>query len=357
MSGVRIINRRSGRGNKGIGETMQRGMTGDVWRVWARRGGLGVLGAAGLVVVALLVWQGITAHGAPATGTHLDRTAIVLNSAILVFREGLEAILVLAAITASFQGAHAAYRRPVALGVGLSLLAILATWFVVVGLLNSVTAPALAIQAATGLLAVVVLLVVMNWFFHKVYWTGWIAHHNGRRRRLLALGGDAGAAARRGFVLLGLTAMYREGFEVVLFLQTLRLQAGASVVLQGVAIGVALTAVVGALTFLAHRRLPYKRMLVATGIMLGFVLVVMVGESAQEMQQAGWLSTTAVGLPIPAWMGVWFAIFPTVESLAAQALAAAVVIGSYVIAQDMRVRRPRRQGQTPAHRSEQAPVG
>jgi high-affinity iron transporter len=33
---------------------------------------------------------------------------------------------------------------------------------------------ALALQAATGLIAVVVLLIVMNWFFHKLYWTGWI---------------------------------------------------------------------------------------------------------------------------------------------------------------------------------------
>ncbi len=38
-----------------------------------------------------------------------------------------------------------------------------------------------ALQAATGLLAVVVLLIVMNWFFHKVYWTGWISAHNKRK--------------------------------------------------------------------------------------------------------------------------------------------------------------------------------
>lgn len=48
-----------------------------------------------------------------------------------------------------------------------------------------VNAPELDIQAATGLLAIVVLLVIMNWFFHKVYWAGWIAHHNNRKRRIL----------------------------------------------------------------------------------------------------------------------------------------------------------------------------
>ncbi len=321
----------------------------------ARRLGLGALGLAGVAVLAVLVWQGVMAHGTPdPTVRHLDRTAVVLDTAILVLREGLEAILVLAAITASFVGAQASYRKPVALGAGLSLLASVATWFGAVALLDAVSAPALDIQAATGLLAVVVLLVVMNWFFHKVYWTGWISHHNKRRRRLLDLGGDAQSRLLLGLGLLGFTAIYREGFEIVLFLQTLRLQAGSAIVLQGVALGVAFTAVVGALTFVAHHRLPYKRMLVLTGVMIGFVLVVMVGESAQEVQQAGWLSTTPVGLPIPAWMGMWFAAFPTVEGLAAQALAAIVVIGSYVVAEDLRVRRPRRRGETPAYHPERA---
>jgi high-affinity iron transporter len=324
---------------------------------WPRRIGGIILALGGLAMLALLVWQGVTAHGNPdPAATHLDRTAVVLDTAILVLREGLEAILVLAAITASFMGAQASYRAPVALGAGLSLLASVATWFVAIAILDAVSAPALDIQAATGLLAVVVLLVVMNWFFHKIYWTGWIAHHTRRRRSVLDLGGDARSRLLLGLGLLGFTAVYREGFEIVLFLQTLRLQAGSAIVLQGVALGLACTAVVGAITFVAHHRLPYKKMLVLTGVMIGFVLVVMVGESVQEVQQAGWLATTPVGLPIPDWMGLWFAAFPNVEGLAAQALAALAVIGSYVVAEELRVRRPRRQGETPVRRPEQAPV-
>lgn len=71
-------------------------------------------------------------------------------------------------------------------------------------------------------------------------------------------------------------------------------------------------------------------MLVLTGIMLGFVLLVMVGEQAQEMQLAHWISTTPiVWLKIPDRAGLWFSVFPTVETLTAQALAAILVIGSY----------------------------
>jgi high-affinity iron transporter len=67
-------------------------------------------------------------------------------------------------------------------------------------------------------------------------------------------------------------------------------------VLQGVAIGLALTAAVGWVTFVLQERLPYRRMLIATGVLLGVVLLVMVGESVQEMQLAGWLPGTSLGV-------------------------------------------------------------
>src|SRR5262245_39546544 len=197
----------------------------------------------------------------------LSGTTVVFDAALLVLREGLEAILVLAAITASFRGANAALRRPVSVGAGLALLATVATWFVAVSVLSAVNAPELDVHAATGLLAVIVLLVVMNWFLHRVYWTGWISHHTARQRRLLA---TSGRHALLGFVLLGLTAVYREGFEVVLFLQNLRLQAGTTLVLEGVGLGLLFTVAVGALTFVLNVHLPYKRMLIATGILLAF---------------------------------------------------------------------------------------
>lgn len=288
---------------------------------------------AGLIVLAAIVWQALTAGGNPDPTTEgISPTAMVLNTGIIVFREGLEAILVLSALTASLVRTERGQWKPVAMGAGLSFVATLLTWFVVVAVISSINAPALHIQAVTGLLAICVLLVIMNWFFHNVYWAGWIKLHDRRKRELIGGGDRSGSAVFRGLVLLGFTAVYREGFEVVLFLQSMRLRGGSLVVLYGVSIGLALTLMVALLTFVAHRKLPYKRMLVLTGVMLGAVLLVMVGEQIQEMQQAGWLSTTEVSLPIPAWMGMWFALFPNVQGLVAQVLAATFVIGSYVLA-------------------------
>src|SRR5437660_5233702 len=256
--------------------------------------------AAALFVIAMLVWQGVTAHGAPdPMRPNTSPTVAALDIAVLVFREGLECILVLAAITASMTGARRAYRLPVAGGAGVAFFATLLTWCIAVGIMSQLTesVPALDLQAATGLLAVIVLLVIMNWFFHKIYWGGWIRAHNRRRKSLIDNGSIAETSTARlrwGLILLGFTSLYREGFEVVLFLQSYNLRLGGGVVLKGTLLGLALSAVVAVLTFVLQQRLPYRKMLITTGVLLGVVLLVMVGEQAQEMQLAHWIPTTPI---------------------------------------------------------------
>ena len=91
------------------------------------------------------------------------------------------------------------------------------------------------------------LLVIMNWFFHKIYWGGWIRAHNRRRKALLDNARAAEISQGRlwfGLVLLGFTSLYREGFEVVLFLQSYHLRLGGAVVLKGALLGIVLTAMV-----------------------------------------------------------------------------------------------------------------
>jgi high-affinity iron transporter len=294
------------------------------------------------LLLGVVVWQAIVAAGVPDP-TALGRGSIaqVVDIAILVFREGLECVLVLSAITASMMKSGDGYWRPVTTGVSAGLLATLVTWFVAVGIIDDFAknVNALYLQAATGLVAIVVLLIVMNWFFHKLYWTGWISLHNKRKHDLIKGATEQSTSLRRvffGMALLGFTSFYREGVEVVLFLQSYRLRLGGQPVLYGVILGLISTIIVAVLTFIAHRKLPYKKMLVLTGIMLGGVLLVMVGEQAQEMQLAHWLPTTPIPWltsVIPGWMGLWFSVFPTVETLAAQAIAGGAVVGSYFMAQ------------------------
>src|SRR4051812_41344633 len=167
--------------------------------------------AAALFVAGMIIWQGVTAHGAPdPLQPNTSPTVAFLDIGILVFREGLECILVLAAITASMTGKKQAHRRPVAAGAGFAFGATLVTWFIAVRIVNSLSdnMRALDLQAATGLLAIIVLLVIMNWFFHKIYWGGWIRHHNRRRKSLLeSSNGHFSPKLWWGLVLLGFTSL------------------------------------------------------------------------------------------------------------------------------------------------------
>jgi high-affinity iron transporter len=306
-----------------------------LWQ-WARTATIVGLAA---VIAAVLIWQGITAAGNPNPTPGTSFPVAALDIAVLVNREGLESILVLAALIAGLKGKNYGYQRPIQAGAGLGFGAGIVTWFVAISVVGDLTVSygALAVQAATGLFAVVVLLVVMNWFFHGVYWSGWINMQTRTKRSLIAEAGQLGKNSRRvllGLAVLGFASVYRESVEVVLFLQSYYLEMGPVVVYYGAAAGLVLTVAAGYLTFLGHRRLPYKRMLVLTGVLLTGVLFVMVGEEVNELQLAGWIGTTNIpGLQgIPAWAGLWFSVFPNVQTFVGQALALLLVAGTYFFA-------------------------
>jgi len=308
------------------------------------------LWTSGFAIAGFVLWHAVSATRIVDTVSTLPKSlSSVFDIGVLVFREGLECVLVLAAITAGLKRDSSPCHKSIGVGVAAGFIVTLATWFLAARVLDDLSQriSALALQAATGLVAVVVLLIVMNWFFHKLYWTGWISLHSECKRKLLD---DVKGRGRSrlgllwGMGTLGFTSFYREGFEVVLFLQSYRLRLGGAVVLWGACVGIFLSAIVAVLTFVAHRKLPYRRMLVLTGVLLGIVLIVMVGEQGQEMQFAHWIPTTALTALvtiIPPWMSLWFSIFPTVETLLAQAIAAGLVLGSYVVATRIKSQLPR----------------
>ena len=129
----------------------------------------------------------------------------------------------------------------------------------------------------------------------------------------------------------------------MLFLQALTLEAGAWTVLQGVLLGFLGVVGVFALVVSLERRLPHKKMLIATGLLITGVLMVLVGHTVQTMQVVGWLPVTPVeGLSLPFWAGMWFGVFPTWEGFLLQAAALAFVLGSYVAAEALKPRKRRR---------------
>ncbi len=280
---------------------------------------------------------------------HVSRTTIIVNGAIIVFREGLEAILILAAISASFVGAKRHLRRPVLIGAFAGLGATLLTWLIAQVMLHMLGDGGLELQAVTGLIAIGVLLLVTNWFFHRVYWSEWIARFNRRRRALERWEGIGFLSGQMlGLILLGLSSVYREGLETVLFLQALQTSAGTGATALGAGIGLAATLIVGTVTFKLQRKLPFKRMLVLTGVLIALVLAVMVGTTVHNLQGIGWVPTTPTTFAVPIAWSTWLGVFPTWEGIFAQAGSLVFVLGSYFAAREIQVKRPRRRAMAEA---------
>ena len=186
----------------------------------------------------------------------------------------------------------------------LGLVASGITWLLAQTLLQSLDQFGEKLEAVVGLVAIAVLLLVTNWFFHRVYWSEWIGRFHRQRKRLEKVSKTGFISAQAlGLLLLGLSSVYREGFETVLFLQSLELSAGAATVLEGTALGLLLTFAVAAAIFIFQQKLPYKKMLIFTGVMIGVVLVVMVGQTARTMQGTGWLPITSLDIDLPVLAG------------------------------------------------------
>src|SRR3954452_25509281 len=122
--------------------------------------------AVAVAVVGVLVYLMATADTGPSDPTEARASqahaTVVANSAIIVFREGLEAVLIFAAVTASFLGANRVRRRPVVAGAGIAFAATVLTWFLVQAVLDAASPLGPKLEAITGFVAIVVLLVVLN---------------------------------------------------------------------------------------------------------------------------------------------------------------------------------------------------
>jgi high-affinity iron transporter len=122
-----------------------------------------------------------------------------------------------------------------------------------------------------------------------------------------------------GLVGISFFAVYREAFEVVLFYQALWLQDETShgALISGFITGVTVLAVATAVIFKLGLRLPLKYFFAATGVLLYLMAFIFAGNGIKELQAAGWVPSTVLDLPLQLPV---LGIYPTLETLAAQAL-------------------------------------
>ncbi len=255
------------------------------------------------------------------SGGTLSPATAFFSSLLILLREGLEAILVLAAIIAfvrktgrrdALPWIHAGWLGAVALGA--------LTWIVARELIDISGAGREMTEGITALAASAMLLYV-GWWLHSRSnaraWTTFIRDQVGSalgKRTLWALAG------------VSFLAVYRELFEIILFYETLFAQVGDSgrtAVLGGIGVAAALLAIGGAAILRYSVKLPIGPFFAATSALLALLAVVFAGHGVAALQEAGAIAATWVEFVTVPLLG----IHPTVEGLGVQLIVLLLVVG------------------------------
>lgn len=246
-------------------------------------------------------------------------------SFVILFREGLEAVLVIAAILGYLEASrNVAYRRPILLGVGAAGVASVLTFVLATLVLSIAPVQRELLEAGTALLAVALLFYVSFWLVARLDQRRWMEFVKAKVWSAASTGSMLALAA------VGFTAVYREGFETVLFYQALLAFA------QELEAWVALGAVAGALAlggvglaiFRAGKRIPLKAFLGTAVVMVMALSVAMVGNAVRALQEATVLPVTFLeGVPrLPIFLADLTGWHPTLQTILAQAVLAAIYV-------------------------------
>jgi high-affinity iron transporter len=235
------------------------------------------------------------------------------NAALIILREGLEAALILAAILALLRVMGATHAtRYIHLGWILAVAAGLLTWFLAQTILTFSGAHRESMEGLITLGAALVLFYMGYWLHTKTEARKWQTFIQAKVSQALSTKGI--------LALVGVSffAVYREAFEVVLFYQALWLQSPSSsmLIVWGFLAGLAGLIIVVYAIFKLGLKVPLKYFFGATGALLYLMAFVFAGTGVKELQAAGWFSSTPLGFPLQL---PWLGVYPTLETLAAQA--------------------------------------
>jgi high-affinity iron transporter len=251
------------------------------------------------------------------------------QSFIIMLREGLEAILIVGALMTFLSKMGAGHRkRDINIGVGAAVGASLLTAVALETIFVLSPAHREALEGGTMVLATGVLFYVSYWLLSKMEVVKWNQFVKSKVQDALN-SGSALALASAAFL-----AVYREGFETVLFYKALFVADPGSTmpVVAGILAGsVVLVAVYVAINRFGVR-LPLKPFFAVTSAFLYYMAFVFAGKGIAELQEGDLIGTTILSWAprIPA-----LGIYPTAESLGAQAvlvlLAIVALVWNFVI--------------------------
>lgn len=250
--------------------------------------------------------------------------SVFLASFIIIFREGLEAILVIAAISAYLVRSN---NKPMLKVVYLSsLFAVFASILVAIALHTIVGLSGANQEIMEGcamLLATVMLFFISDWMLSKSESIAWKNYVEGKVQNAVS----TGSSFALGFAAF--LAVFREGAETIIFYQAMLADANEhmDMVWYGLGVGMIVLAFVFVIIRFGTVKLPLKPFFIGTSALMYLMAIAFAGGGVKELQEADIIEVTPVDFVHSVEI---LGIYPTRETLVPQLVMVVVVVISII---------------------------
>ena len=286
------------------------------------------------------------------TGTIAPMIAFI-SSFSIIFREGLEAVLILGAIITYLEASrNHKFKKYVHYGIGLAIGATAVTWVIASYIIEISGANRELIEAIAALSATAVLFYVSFWILNKIEHKRWMEFVKAKVFQASAAGGTSV------FIMLSFFTVYREGFETVLFYQAMFSFAKYMEFYVGLGFILGIVSLLG--IYFGFRklgkRLPLRALFGLTMGIGAYLSIAFLGNAIREFQVLDFIPYTSMLGTIPRLdinVATMTGIYPTLETTVGQIVLLSVylVASLYVL-----VLRPKRQKALASMRKSRAQV-
>ena len=296
----------------------------------------------------MLIEDAATLDGGAAD--HVNGWTTFLTSAfgqafVVLLREGLEAILVVAAIIAYLvKSGHKDKVRHIYWGIAAGLVAsgLVALLFTL--LFNGNGPQQEILEGVVALVAMLMLLYTSNWMLSKSSVESW--NHYIRSRTVAAI--SKGSVIS--LALLSFLAVFREGAETVMFYQAIFAMApgGTREIWTGFAAAAVVLVIVFVLIRFTSVKIPIRPFFIITSLLMAVMVVIFAGGGVHALIEGDLVPATYLpGVPTSDWIG----LYPYTQTIGAQILAALVVVVLAIVS----TRRLRKQEQSQSNQDSGGP--
>ncbi len=262
------------------------------------------------------------------------------SSFAIIFREGLESVLILGAITTYLEASrNNQFKKYIYYGVIVAFAATAVTWIIASHIIEISGANRELIEAIAALSATAVLFYVSFWVLNKIEHKKWMEFVKAKVWQATTTGSVTV------FVLLSFFTVYREGFETVLFYQAMSGFAKYMEIYVGLGFIVGMISLLGLYYVMRKlgRKLPLRALFGLTMGVGAYLSIAFLGNAIRELQIIDIVPYTGLIGIIPRLdinLAMMTGIYPTLETIIAQV----ILLGVYLIASSyILIIRPRKE--------------